>query len=71
MLNASKKGYQIFIHYVIQREDCNEFQLAKDLDPDYYELLVKAVKKKLNVLCYDCKFYPKGIKLNNKIKIKF
>ncbi len=71
LLNASKKGYQIFILYVIQREDCNEFQLAKDLDPDYYELLVKAVKKKLNVLCYDCKFYPKGIKLNNKIKIKF
>ena len=70
-MNAKKKGYEIYILFVIQRNDCNEFQLAKDLDPDYYELLTKAVKRKLNVLCYDCKFSPKGIKLNNKIKIKF
>jgi len=71
LLNAKKKGYEIYILFVIQRNDCNEFQLAKDLDPDYYELLTKAIKRKLNVLCYDCKFSPKGIKLNNKIKIKF
>ena len=70
LLNARKKGYEIYILFVIQRNDCNEFQLARDLDPDYYELLTKAVKRKLNVLCYDCKFSPKGIKLNNKIKLK-
>ena len=27
-------------------------------------------KKNLNVLCYDCKFSSKGIKLNRKIKFK-
>ena len=30
----------------------------------------KAVKNKLNVICYDCKFSPKGIKLNRKINIR-
>ena len=30
----------------------------------------KALKKKLNVLCYDCKFSSKGIKLNKKINLK-
>ena len=40
------------------------------LDPKYSELLSKAVKKKLNILCYDCKFSSKGIKLNQKIKYK-
>ena len=39
-------------------------------DPDYYNLLIKAVKKKLNVLCYDCKFSTKGIKLNQEIELK-
>jgi len=32
--------------------------------------LSNAVKKKLNILCYDCKFSSKGIKLNNKVKFK-
>ena len=70
LINASKKGYEIFILYVIQRDDCKKFALAKDIDPEYCELLVKAVKKKLNVICYDCKFSAKGIKLNRRIQFK-
>ena len=67
---ASKKDYKIYILYLIQRDDCKSFTLAKDIDPDYTEALTKAVKNKLKILCYDCKFSLKGIKLNNKIKIK-
>ena len=70
LLEAKKKGYEIFIFFVIQRNDCKKFDLAKDIDPDYCELLIKAVKKKLNIICYDCKFSSKGIKLNRKIKFK-
>lgn len=70
LLEASKKGYQIFIIYVIQRDDCNKFKLAKDIDPQYCELLKKAAKKKLKILCFDCKFITKGIKLNRKIRFK-
>ena len=40
-----KKGYEIYLLFVIQRNDCEKFQIAKDIDPKYYELLVKAVKK--------------------------
>ena len=68
IIKASKKGYKIYIAYIIQREDCKKFVLASDIDPEYSKLLSKAVKKKLNILCYDCKFSLKGIKLNNKIK---
>ena len=70
LLNAKKEGYDIYLFYVIQRDDCNKFELAKDIDPEYCELLVKAVKKKLKILCFDCKFSSKGIKLNREIKIK-
>ena len=68
LIRASKKKYKVFIVYLIQRDDCNSFQIAKDIDPDYAKALSKAVKNKLNILCYDCKFSSKGIKLNNKIK---
>jgi sugar fermentation stimulation protein A len=70
LLNAKKEGYDIYLFYVVQRDDCNKFDLAKDIDPEYCELLVKAVKKKLKILCFDCKFSSKGIKLNREIKIK-
>ncbi len=70
LLKAKKEGYMVYILFVIQRDDCNKFELARDLDPEYCELLAKAVKKKLNILCYDCKFLTKGIKLNRKIQFK-
>ncbi len=70
LMKASKKNYKIYILFLIQREDCNFFSIAKDIDINYANALSKAVKKNLNVLCYDCKFSPKGIKLNKRIKIK-
>ena len=69
LINASKKGYKIYIAYIIQRDDCSEFSIASDIDPEYSKILSRAIKKKLNILCYDCKFSSKGIKLNNKIKL--
>ena len=70
LVKASKKGYNIYLLYLIQRDDCHKFKLAEDIDPEYCKILKKAVKKKLNILCYDCKFSTKGIKLNRKIQFK-
>jgi sugar fermentation stimulation protein A len=70
LINANKKGYKIYLLYLIQRNDCKSFNIAKDIDPEYSDLLSKAIKKRLNVLCFDCKFSPKGIKLNQKVKFK-
>ena len=68
LIKASKKKYKVFILYLIQRNDCKSFTIAKDIDPNYANALSKAVKNNLKILCYDCKFSSKGIKLNNKIK---
>ena len=70
LVKASKKNYKIYILYLVQRNDCKSFKIANDIDPDYANALGKAVKNKLNILCYDCKFLTKGIKLNKKIKFK-
>ena len=69
LIKAAKKNYKIFILYLIQRNDCMTFSIAKDIDSKYAKALEKAVKNNLNILCYDCKFSAKGIKLNKKIKI--
>ena len=70
LIKAKIKGYDVYLMFVIQREDCDQFSIARDIDPKYADLLSDAIKKKLNILCYDCKFSPKGIKLNKQIKIK-
>jgi len=70
LIKAKIKGYDVYLMFVIQREDCDQFSIARDIDPKYANLLSEAIKKKLNILCYDCKFSPKGIKLNKRIKIK-
>ena len=69
LIKAKNKGYDIYLMFVIQRDDCDQFSIARDIDPKYADLLSDAIKKKLNILCYDCKFSPKGIKLNKEIKI--
>ena len=70
LIKAGQKNYKIFILYLIQRNDCKLFKIAKDIDPEYAKALGQAVKNKLNIICYDCKFSSKGIKLNNKIELK-
>ena len=70
LLKASKKNYKIFILYLIQRDDCKSFTVAEDIDPNYATALKKAINNKLKILCYDCKFSSKGIKLNKKMNIK-
>ena len=70
LMKAKKKGYKIYLLFLIQRNDCKNFKIAEDIDPEYSNLLKKAVKKNLKILCYDCKFSLKGIKLNQKIKFK-
>jgi len=70
LINATKKGFKSYLLFVIQREDCNKFMIAKDIDPVYSKTLIKAIKHNVNILCYDCKFLSKGIILNKKIKFQ-
>ena len=46
LVKASQKNYKIFILFLIQRDDCKSFTIAKDIDPNYSNALRKAVKKK-------------------------
>ena len=70
LINATKKGYKSYLFFVIQRDDCNKFSIAKDIDPQYAKLLTVALKNNVKVICYDCKFSSKGIKLNKKVKVQ-
>ena len=67
LIEAKNRGFDIYLAFIIQREDCKNFKIAEDIDPKYKKLLTFALKNKLKVICYDCKFLSKGIIINNKI----
>ena len=67
LCNAKKKGYQSYILYLIQRENCDSFKIAKDIDEKYKIAFSNALKSGVKVLCYDCKLNSEEIKLNKQI----
>ena len=67
LIEAKNRGFDIYLAFIIQREDCKNFKIAEDIDPKYKKLLTFAQKNKLKVICYDCKFLSKGIIINNKV----
>jgi len=67
LCNAKKKGYQSYILYLIQRENCDSFKIARDIDEEYKIAFSNALKSGVKVLCYDCKLNSEEIKLNKQI----
>jgi len=67
LISAKKKGYKSYILYLIQREDCKSFKIAKDIDQEYKIVFDEALKKGVKILCYDCKLGNEEIKLNNQV----
>ena len=65
---AKKKGYESYILYLIQREDCKSFKIAKDVDEEYKNTFDNALKNGVKILCYDCKLNNEEISINNQIK---
>ncbi|MEK9677579.1 MAG: DNA/RNA nuclease SfsA [Rhodospirillaceae bacterium] len=58
-----KVGSRAVMFYLIQREDCETFTLADDIDPAYAEALTVARKAGVEVLAYKCSLTPEEIKV--------
>ena len=67
LIKAKKKGFSSYILYLIQREDCKIFKIAKDIDEEYKIAFDNALKNGVKVICYDCKLSNKEIKLDKEI----
>jgi sugar fermentation stimulation protein A len=61
MVEAGDRAVMLF---VVQRADCESFDVAADIDPAYAAGLVAAVAHGVEVLCYDCQISPEGIRLS-------
>ena len=69
LIEATKKGYNCYVLFLIQINNCKYFKIAKDIDKEYYENFKKAKKMGVNFIAYNCKVGSKEIKINKKVKI--
>jgi len=67
LIKAKKEGFESYILYLVQREDCGSFKIAKDIDEEYKIAFNKALKQNVNILCYDCKISKEEIRINKQI----
>tara|TARA_Y100000590_G_scaffold159660_1_gene183185 strand:- start:2444 stop:3136 length:693 start_codon:yes stop_codon:yes gene_type:complete len=67
LCEAKRKGYESYILYLIQRENCDSFKIAADIDKNYKIAFTKAINAGVKILCYDCKLTNEEIKLNKEI----
>ena len=67
---ANNQGYDSYLMFLIQMENCESFAIASDIDHEYFKTFKETTENNIKVLCYDCKFSTKGIKLNKQIKLK-
>ena len=69
LMDAQKKGYECYVLFLVQIENCKYFKIANDIDNEYYENYKLAKKSGVKFIAYNCKVGPKEIKVNKKIKI--
>ena len=69
LIEAKKEGYESYILYLIQREDCSQFKIANKIDFEYKEAFIEAKKKGVKILSYNCKLCSQEIKVNKLVKI--
>ncbi|MBT3916367.1 MAG: DNA/RNA nuclease SfsA [Rhodospirillaceae bacterium] len=62
-------GKRAMMLYLVQREDCDRFAVAADIDPTYAAALLKAKKAGVEAICYGCSVSPEAIKINRKLDI--
>ena len=69
LINSIKKGYKPYVLFLTQIQGINNFRIAKEIDPKYFEGYIEARKAGVKFLAYRCALNSKQIKIEKKIKI--
>ncbi|MEX2644108.1 MAG: DNA/RNA nuclease SfsA [Acetobacterales bacterium] len=65
--DAVRGGARAVMLYLVQRDDCDRFAIAADIDPAYNAALARAIAAGVEVLCYGCRLAVEGILLDRPV----
>lgn len=63
------RGARAVVLFVVQREGCDRFSPAADLDPAFAAALQSAVAAGVEALAYDCAMSPEAVSLRRRIDV--
>jgi sugar fermentation stimulation protein A len=66
-----EEGHRAVMFYLVQRADCKVMDIARDIDPTYDEELKTALKRGVEVICYQCEVGTEEIKVTMPVPIAF
>ena len=69
LMEASNNGYETYVIFLVQINNCNYFKIANDIDKEYYENYKTAKKSGVRFIAYNCSVGPNEIKINKKVQI--
>ena len=62
------EGHRAVMLYLVQRNDCDAFNLARDIDPEYGNAYDKATAAGVEVIGYTCKLDEKKINITHRVE---
>lgn len=68
--NMVKQGFRAVMLYVVQREDCQQFKLACDIDKAYTMRAKEAFNNGVEALCFSCKMTTNSVSIEKQIEMK-
>ena len=66
-----EEGHRAVMFYLVQRADCKVMDIARDIDPTYDEELKAALKRGVEVICYQCDVGTEEIKVTTPLSVAF
>lgn len=67
--NMVAEGHRAIMFYLVQRNDCNIFSIANDIDNIYYETLLSASQNGVEIMCYSCEVTSNSIELIRPVQV--
>ena len=69
LANVVAQGHRGVMLYLVQRTDCREFRLARDLDPGYGEAFDRAMKAGVEAICHTTHITIDGVDIGRPLPV--
>ncbi len=70
LMDMVAAGNRAVMLYIVQRTDCESFEIANDIDPKYAEAFTTAVNSGVEVLCYGCRISTQAIEIDRPLNVR-
>jgi sugar fermentation stimulation protein A len=69
LADMADSGARAVMLYLAQRNDCDHFRIAADIDPAYAAAMAEARARGVEALCYACDIQPDGIRIDRPLPL--